>query len=165
MCALHMLPQHTHQQAYSAFLATDFHFKWLFSGCFQAKYIPLRARWFFFFFLFLNHAFNISIKSNERYGRRAHASLACVAVLTHEFDSIYSILRPRCMKRRVCSYGGRPLAGLLMGYGPRLHLFRWISLLGSARQHHVRGCGGEVMGRQWSERQLRSSPISRILFQ
>lgn len=68
-------------------------------------------------------------------------------VLAHKFDSIYSSLSLWCMKRRVYSYRDRPLADSLMGYGPKLHLFQWISLLGSARQHHVRGCNREVMGR------------------
>lgn len=45
-------------------------------------------------------------------------------VLAHEFDSIYSTLCLWCMKRRVYSYRDRPLAGLLMGYGPQLHLFQ-----------------------------------------
>lgn len=86
-------------------------------------------------------------------------------VLAHKFKSIYSSVCLWCMKRRVYSYRDRPLAGSLMGYGPQLHLFQWISLLGSARQHHVRACNWEVMGRKWFERQQRSSLISWILFQ
>lgn len=38
-CVPFMLPQYTLQQAYSAFSAIDFHCKWLFSECFQAKCI------------------------------------------------------------------------------------------------------------------------------
>lgn len=68
-------------------------------------------------------------------------------VLTYKFESIYSSMCLWCMKRRVYSYRDRPLAGSLMGYGPQLHLFQWISLPGSARQHHVRACNREVMGR------------------
>lgn len=160
MCALHMLPQYTHQQANSTFLATDFHCKWLFSECFQAKYIPHRKR-------FLYHVFNIFIKSNESCVLCAHPSLlpsAWEAGLS-PWIWFYSSLCLWCMKRRVYSYRDWPLAGLLMGYGPQLHLFRWISLLGSAREHHVRACNREVMGRQWFERQQRSSLISRMLFQ
>lgn len=67
-------------------------------------------------------------------------------VLAHEFDSIYSSLCLWCMKRKVYSYRDWPLAGLLMGYGPQLHLFQWISLLGSAREYHVRACNREVSG-------------------
>lgn len=140
MCALHMHPQYTHQQAYSTFSATDFHCKWLFSECFQAKYIPHRNR-------VLYHVFYRFSKSSERCDLYAHHFLPIFAWEAHKFESIYSSLCLWCMKRRVYSYRDRPLAGSLMGYGPQLHLFQWISLLGSARQRHVRACNREVMGR------------------
>lgn len=67
-------------------------------------------------------------------------------VLAHIFEYIYSSLCLWCMKSRIYSYRDRPLASSLMGYGPQLHLFQWISLSGSARQHHVRASNREVMG-------------------
>lgn len=137
MRALHMHPQYTHQQAYSAFSATDFHCKWLFSECFQAKYIPHRKR-------LLQHVFFADLLKIMK----AVIYMLIVPslfspekqVFAHKFGSIYSILCLWCMKRRFYSYRDRPLAGSLMGYGPQLHLFQWISLLGSARQRHVRAC-------------------------
>lgn len=59
---------------------------------------------------------------------------------------MYSSLCLRSMKRRVCSCRDRPLAASLIGYGPRLHLFQWISPRGSARQRHVTACDWEVIG-------------------
>lgn len=88
-----------------------------------------------------NHAFNIFIKSNEHYTLHAQHpfcfTFAQAAVPTHEFDCRHSILGLQCMKRRVYSSRGRPLADLLMGYGPQVHLFQHICHLGSAagRRH------------------------------
>lgn len=140
MCALHTHPQYTHQQAHSTFSATDFHCKWLFSECFQAKYISYRKG-------VLYHVFYRFIKSSDLYTHHFLPFLPKKQILAHKFASIYSSLCLWCMKRGVYSYRDRPLAGSLMGYGPQLHLFQWISLLGSARQHHVRARNGEVMGR------------------
>lgn len=144
MSALHMHPQYTHQLPYSTFSATDFHCKWLFSECVQAKNIPHTKQG-------LYHVFYRFIKSNESCDLYAHHSYPIFCrrsrFLAHKFESIYSSLCLWCMKRRVYSYRDWPLADSLMGYGPQLHLFQWISLLESARQHHVRGCNREVMGR------------------
>lgn len=58
-----------------------------------------------------------------------------------------------CMERRVSSYRDQPSAASLMGYGPQLHLFRYNSLLISARHCHVNGWSEDGTRRWWFERQ------------
>lgn len=143
MSALHIHPQCTLQRAYSTFSATDFHCKWLF--------------------------LNVSGLNASLTGKIVY--IIDFIVLSKIMEAVIYTLPPWFCYRRglqpinlslyactvACAYGAwrggfTPtgtglLAGSLMGYGPRLHLFQWISLFGSARQGHVSDGGREVMGR------------------
>lgn len=117
----------THPWAHSTFSATDFHCKWVFCQCFQAKNTALLKG-------SLHHVFHRLIKSDESCDLYSLHSPLCFH-LKSRFQPINSRLYTvasayGAWREGFYSYRGQHLAASLMGYGPQLHLFQWISLHG-----------------------------------